>query len=445
MTAPEETLAAFVSRLSVADLPVEVQQRVRLLALDAIACAFAGFDAEHAPEVRSVAQTLAGDGVATVIGGTPLAAAGAALINGFHIAAPTVGDVHRATLTHVMPEVLPAALAAAQLSGPSGSDFVSGVAAGMEACVRVAEALDTDEYRARAFHNPGIAGAVGAACAAARVLRLDARGVAVAIGHAASQAGGTFVALGTDGVKVHQARGALSGLLAAQLAAAGVDASDRALTGDRGGLLWAYAGGGLPDGLTRGISEEWRLLEIALRRWPAASSLQPVIEATLSLRTEIGDDAAERVTIALPGRAYALNGTAGWESRLSALQSARWMAAVALADGDVWLEQTNERLNDAQVARFAADAITVVEDRDLPSTGARVEITTRTGGRHARAVEQPCGDPSRPLTHADVGRKLDRALAGRGLAQRGPRIVEAILNIESAAGVAGLTSLLEVR
>jgi 2-methylcitrate dehydratase PrpD len=422
----EERLSTFVEGLAFEALPAAVADLVRLHVLDAIACWYAGARSEHVAGVRQVASSMG--------------QAGEVLVNGFQIAAPTLGDVHRKTLTHVMPEVFPASLAAARMAGADGATFLAGVCAGIEVTVRVAEALDSDAYRERGFHNPGIAGAVGAACAAARVMSLDGEQIRIAMGHAASQAGGTFAALGTDGVKAHQARGGVSGLLAAQLAAAGIGASQRGLTAERGGLLAAYADGGFPERLTDGLDKDWRLTGIALRRWPGASSLQPLIEATLALREELGVGVAERVHVALPPRAFALNGNSGWETPLAALQSARWMVAVALADGEVWLDQTGVRRADEAVAAFAGACVSVTEDESLPSTGARVTAVSRDGRESTRTVDVPRGDPTRPLARGDVKAKLERASP-----ERASSVIQAVDGLPSAPSVEVLVGILEAR
>jgi 2-methylcitrate dehydratase PrpD len=262
------------------------------------------------------------------------------------------------------------------------------------------------------------------------------------MGHAASQAGGTFAALGTSGVKVHQARGGLSGFMGAQLAAAGVHASKQALTSDRGGLLASYAGGGRPDRLTDGLGSDWRLMDVALRRWPGASSLQPVIEAALKLRQRAAD--IGEIHVELPPRAFALNGTSGWDTRLAALQSARWTVAVALADGEVWLDQTDdERRQDARVTTFAGEHVLVTEGVGIPGTGARVSATG-SGDNLMEQIDIPPGDPARPLTRDQISDKLLRAASGMGLEDRVAGIVEAVEALESAESVGRLTSLLEV-
>jgi 2-methylcitrate dehydratase PrpD len=451
VTDAEVTLSEFVAGCRPEALPPAIRARVQQHLLDAIACAMAGRRSEGTAELAAIVDAIFGPGDSVVIADRPRGPAGAVLLNGFQVAAPTLGDVHRATLTHVMPEVLPAALAAAQLHERSGADLVAGIAAGLEVAVRVAEALDTPVYRARAFHNPGIAGAVGAACAAARTAGLDDRDTRVAIGHAVSQAAGTFGALGTSGVKLHQARGGLTGFLAAELARTGLDASERGLTAERGGLLAAYADGGKPARLVTGLGESFALEAVALRRWPGASSLQPVIEATLEARTarrqdhgpDGGLDGLAGARVELPPRAFAMHATAGWATRLSALQSVRWTVAVVLQDGDAWLDQTSaERLADTLVSDFAARAVEVTENVGLGPTAARVGIVDGTGREWVHQVDVPVGDPHRPLSDADIRAKLDRAAASAGLQDRVPDIVAAVEGLTAAPDVIALTARL---
>lgn len=451
MTAPEASLASFVASTRLEDVPADTLARVRLFVLDALACAFAGHPAAERPTMERVAAEVFGPGICTVLAGSPLAPAGAAFLNGFKLTAATVCDVHRATLTHVLPEVLPAALATAELDGASGRDLLSGLVVGMEVTIRVAQALDVPSYRQRGWHNPGIAGAIGAAAACARVSGLGETGIRHAISHAASQAAGTFAALGTSGVKVHQARGAVSGLLAGRLAAAGVTAAEDGLSAERGGLLAAYADGGSPEHLVDGLGRSWELGTIALRRWPGASSLQPVIAAALAIREtldiEPGQDAMlagiESVRVDLPPRAYAMNGERGWSSQLSALQSARWMVAVALQDGDPWVEQTNpERLGDPAVAGFAREQVTVAGDVWVTGKGARVTVHDRRGVEHVHQVDVPPGDPDLPLDAAAVRAKLERAAAGIGLGARVPAIVDAVGSLDAAPSVSAFLDLL---
>ena len=171
-----------------------------------------------------------------------------------------------------------------------------------------------------------------------------------------------------------------------------------------------------------------------------------MIEASLRLRARAGEGLAEgaRAIVALPPRAYALNGSSGWSTRLAALQSARWAVAVALTDGEVWLEQTSDaRLRDESVGRLAGQSVEVVEDRTLPPAGARVTLRTDAGRELVEEVDVPAGDAARPLSWDEVVEKLGRAASDGGLGGRVGAISAAVQSLESAPSLADLTTLLE--
>jgi len=73
----------------------------------------------------ALANGLAQSAESSVIGGGRLSLAGATLLNGYLVTAVTMCDVHRPTLTHITPEVVPAALAIAEREG---QPFSAGIA-----------------------------------------------------------------------------------------------------------------------------------------------------------------------------------------------------------------------------------------------------------------------------------------------------------------------------
>ena len=101
----------------------------------------------------------------SVIGGGHLSLAGATLLNGYLVTAVTMCDVHRATMTHITPEIVPPALAIAERDGLSGRDLLVAIAAGCEVTTRIGIGLDYPAFRARGWHGPGILGPFGAAAA----------------------------------------------------------------------------------------------------------------------------------------------------------------------------------------------------------------------------------------------------------------------------------------
>src|SRR5215475_8862997 len=276
-------LAQFAASLRYEDLPPSVTAYCKNVLLDTLACAVAGHLGEETPQIAGLASALGQSEETSIIGGDRLSLAGATVLNGYLITAVTMCDAHRATLTHVTPEVVPPALAIAERDAVSGRDLLVALAAGFEVTTRIGIGVDFPAFRARGWHGPGIFGPFGAAAAVGRLLGFDADTMSRAFGLAGSQAAGTFAAWGTPTVKFHQCRGALSGLLAALLAKEKFLATREFLTARDGGLYNSYVSGGHPEAALADLGTRWELEQIALRLWPAASSIQGMMTAMFDM------------------------------------------------------------------------------------------------------------------------------------------------------------------
>jgi 2-methylcitrate dehydratase PrpD len=111
--------------------------------------------------------------------------------------------------------------------------------------------------------------------------------------------------------------------------------------------------------------------------------------------------------IGLPAAAYKMNGTMGWDKRLSAMLSARYVAAVVLKDRACWLEQFDAaHLADRAISGFAGSRVEVSIDPATEPDGASVRITCSNGQELTENRLYPKGDPRDPLTYEDVVTKL---------------------------------------
>src|SRR5262245_9274949 len=109
-----ETLAGFAAGLQYDDLPERVRDHVQNVLLDTLACCVAGHRGEETEQLAALASSLGQSSESSVIGGDRLSLAGATILNGYLVTAVTMCDIHRSTLTHVTPEVIPPALAIAE-------------------------------------------------------------------------------------------------------------------------------------------------------------------------------------------------------------------------------------------------------------------------------------------------------------------------------------------
>src|SRR5436309_11422512 len=160
-----QVLAEFTAKLRYEDISQDAREHCKTVLLDTLACALAGHKGEETHQVAALASALGQSDESSVIGGDRLSLAGATVLNGFLITAVTMCDVHRPTLTHITPEVVPPALAIAERDGLSGRELMVAIAAGCEVTTRIGIGLDYPIFRAKGWHGPGVLGPFGAAAA----------------------------------------------------------------------------------------------------------------------------------------------------------------------------------------------------------------------------------------------------------------------------------------
>lgn len=185
---------------------------------------------------RTVFDTVKGwgDGPATAIGfGARLAAPWAALVNGTAAHALDYDDNFDPAKAHASAVLAPAILALAEQEGASGRACLDAYVAGLQILGRVGQGVNP-VHRNRGWHATATLGAIGAAAACARLLKLDAEKAGYALSIATSMAAGFMAQFGTMAKPVHAGLAAKSGIVAASLARAGLTAGLDTLDGRTG-------------------------------------------------------------------------------------------------------------------------------------------------------------------------------------------------------------------
>ena len=161
----------------------------------------------------------------------------ACLINCLSSSIYSYDDTHAEAVVHPSGPVATAALALAERRPTSGADFLLACALGIELTCRLSKAISVAPAKGTvAWSQTGITAGIGAAVAAAKLLKLDATRLQNAIGIALSQAAGFRVMHATMVSSLMPAQGAQTGLRAALLAERGFTASPVALEGNYGFL-----------------------------------------------------------------------------------------------------------------------------------------------------------------------------------------------------------------
>lgn len=434
MSAPLRT-ADLAERLGEARarIPAPVLRAARLHLLDALAVGLLG--AARGP-VRGVTALASGAGPSSVLGsGRSAPPAVAALVNGSLIHSLEFDDTHVPSVMHGSSVLAPAALAAAEESGASGTDLLTAYATGWELLVRIGLA-SPGRVQARGFQITS-AGGPFAAAAVSSLLHGDPPTVtAHALGIAGSQAGGTFAFL-ADGATVKAAQPGLAahaGLVAAELARAGVTGPSDVF-GGRYGFYSLYAddpsGGERLAELCADLGEVWHLPRAAFKLLPCCHYIHPFVEALGTLAgAGLTRDTLAELHCWVPAEVVPVVADP-WPARQRppAPHDARWslpyVLAAVLADGalDVGLFEGQRCREDL----MALTARMTYEPWDASGYPARFPARLRArlvdGTVLEAEVDDVRGGVGRPVSEAGVREKAHAALMAAGLSGEAARAV----------------------
>src|SRR5438067_5975441 len=292
--------AAFVGALRYEDLPPAIVDRAKGVTLQALSSALLGSQMAASKQALALMQEeeAGGGGAATVLcHGAKLTKAGAAFVNAETIFAGGKWDTFR-MLTHPGIAILPAALAAAEVVGSSGTEFLTAVAAGYEVMERMAaEFIPT--VMSRGFHAGPVFGIFGAAVAAAKLGGLDENQIHSAIAQCVNLAAGNLEGARSGGRSLREGGAVRNALLAVALGSHGTPSGETTLEGEagfyhayagnnRGELRYSFTGANRTDlaKITEGLGSDWIFLETLYRIYSTAGYNFAHIDVTAKLCEE---------------------------------------------------------------------------------------------------------------------------------------------------------------
>ena len=169
----------------------EFPERARSMAVDAITdllgCMIAGAGEPVAAKLdRIIGEATDRPGIPAVplaISNRKAAPHDSALFNGTLAHAIDYDDVTHPAYAHAGASLVPAILATARISGASGREALTAYILGIEMVSKLGRALNTAHYK-NGWHASATFGTLGAAVAAASMIRLEAEPFAMALGMA---------------------------------------------------------------------------------------------------------------------------------------------------------------------------------------------------------------------------------------------------------------------
>jgi len=317
---------------------------------------------------------------------------------------------------------------------------------------RVSQAANPGRARMRGWHLTGTCGTFAAAATASVILGLDAATTASALGLAGTQSAGLW-ALTADGSmskRMHPGRAAQNGVAAALLAARGFEGPRHILEAEDGSFLFGMSDAPRPERITEGLGSLWHTDATCFKPHACCGSNHACVDAAIALMHEhkLAVDDVSRIVAGIPVVVQTQTGfDYKADSVLNAQLSLRYNIAVAMVDGQAYLEQfTPARIVAPDVVALARRVEIEIDaeiDQAYPEIyGGRVTLVTREGQTISRRVDYSRGMPENPMSQAEIERKfMSLASAAVGAAQAA-RLLAAVNGVFGGDSAAPLNDML---
>lgn len=451
MTSTEE-MADYVVSADYTDIPSAITGKAKACILDSIGVALYGSRFEASNIAFSVlGEVMQRQGRASVLGKRakcfpPLAA----FVNGVMAHVADYDDILPALKGHASCVLMPAALAACETSGGSGKDLVTAFVVGTEVGGKLGKIVGSAHSKL-GWHCTGTMGSLAAAAAAAKALKLDRTKVSNAIGIAASGSSGLRINFGTMTKSFHAGHAAMAGVLAAQLAEKGFDASPYAIEDEQGfAKVFGYRGE-IPS-VREILGRDYALDGIMLKAYPSCGGTHAAIDAMLKVRDQLKAKLEDIMEIEIGVSSALLN----WvfyhnpETSLQCKFSIEFCAAAALIFGQVQIAQFDDKCVSNNDIRVLMRKIKVRQDGEMERAsqergivgGVCAKVRLRDGRELRETVWDVKGSGSNPMSQYDIREKF-RICASYVLVESSvEKVLELVERLEYLTNISELTSIL---
>lgn len=435
-----DQLARFVAERQFGDISERARQQLKIRVLDTIGVAIGALDAEPVVAVARLIDELGGRPIATLIGGGKTAVDRAAFFNGALSRYLDFMDSYLAASETCHPsDNLGAVLAAAEMRGASGADFLTALAVSYQVHTRLS---DVAPVRDKGFDHT-VQGAYAAAAGVAKALALPPGQIANAIAIS-----------GTANVALRVTRtGALShwkGLAYPNTAMAATHAALLAAHGITGPLAVFEGNKGFKEAIAGPYTIDWQAEDLErvhltiLKKHNAEVHAQSALDAALDVRSQPGFSIDRLRQVRLRTFSVAWKIIGGGEegdkrtvhSKEEADHSLPYMLAAALVDGQLQPEQYAPQRIASEAIQALLRRIVITPDPDLSEQFPRripavLEVELMDGIILHAARDDYHGFHTNPFDWAAARQKFDRVTRDFLTTAQADRIAEVIADLDA--------------
>jgi 2-methylcitrate dehydratase PrpD len=376
----------------------------------------------------------------------------AALANGIFGHALDYDDLNRSMRGHPTVPLLPAVFAIGEEVGASGGEVLAAYLVGFEVETKLGATLDPHLFEA-GWHCTAVLGVMGAASAAAKLLKLHPEKICMALGLAASQACGLRRNFGTMAKPWHAGQAAMNGVVAAKLAQKGFTSDPEIIEGTQG-YAYVFVGPGKAN-FQRILDSMGRPFDIispgvALKSYPSCARTHPAIDAMLEL-AEGNEIRAEEVEAIISWGSYTTPQVLIHSRPRTGLEgkfSLEFCLALAFLEKKVELPQfTDEKVQNPKVQEVMQKVSFRIRPdlQNIESSGnhsATLEIRMKDGRIFSNRKDEAKGSPGNPLTPDEIREKYRSCVRGLQSAALAEETIQAVADLENLPEISRLINLL---
>jgi 2-methylcitrate dehydratase PrpD len=442
-------LVEYSQRFRLAHVSENVVAAAQYCILDSIGSAIGAAGYEEIPEIVRQVQEFSGENsgnCASIWGHNQKTSVfQAILLNGLMGHALELDDVHTPSKTHIGAVVLPAAWTLAESLGAHGEELLEAVIVGYEVMARIGKGFGVSSHRQKGWHVTGTAGTFGSAAACAKLMKLTEEQTINAFGMAGTQSSGlwAFLEEGANCKKLHPARSAVNGFVAALMAKAGMTGPEHILDAKDGGLYTATSDSSDIMEISRDLGTKYELLYLDRKPYPCCRSTHCAIDAILYVckTHNVLEDDVESILVRTYDIGVKQCGSSNFpKTSTEAKFSTPYTVASALVNRKLTLKQfTNESINDNRLMEMAG-RIKVEESAEFTNRypdhwGCALEVKLTGGEVIGHQVLDASGSVNNPLTNEQLETKFMDLCAAQIGDQKSRKLMNKILNIEQEKSV----------
>ena len=390
----QENLAKFIAQCDWEKIPEHFKEDARYRVLDWVGCAVAGAHYPQKQIAKQYIDSLNETGECTVIGERQkYSPRSAAYLNGIAGHVCELDDGHRTAIGHPGSITVPTALAMAEKTGATGTQFLKAVILGYDVFARLGRCVNPSHYRT--WHTTGTCGTMAACATAASLLGLTAEQTNDALGIACTSAGGLVDSFGTLSKATNIALACQNGIDAASLAKLGLTGSHSALAGPKGFLIATSADPHLEN--LENPSEENLVSDTAFYKvYSSCGHTNTPLDVINKIHKETNFDPrqVEKIVVKTYKVSVDLTSHKNVSTQDSAKFSTPYCFAILLLKGSVSLANFEESVRKDPGVTDLMNRVTVEEDPEatanFPRRQAEVIVTMKDGTVHRAKTLDSC-------------------------------------------------------